>query len=467
MFGLGGVLANLLLMPATLLVAAWWPFQYGTFFWLLTAGFNLILAMTNLVPFRVRIGRGVLMSDGALVLYALRAGRFPSAPVNTIALVQTLRGLLCDLGNRLAHTVYLLAAANAWRALGCVARAEALCAEAAADAQITPEVAALFALAQAGVAAAAHRLDEAGESLDGAERIFKTRQIDAGLLFTTFGRAEICLHRGDALAAAVLVESLGDHALLRERPAFRADWLSACIQAQAAAGDDAALARLRTEHETLRRALPSVERDLLVYGALAVRAAVRGDATTAEADFRKALAAAKDVHDRLPADADRADFLACQQAPLLEPARACLRQLGKAAEADRIDASFQVQAAVDDMEVAEQLRRSRRNNRWFLIAGLDLGALEALAAVVLLMRTFAAREAAGADAAVDPLAEFEAICALLLLVGALVTVPVAAVWYVAGLLRPSLHNRAGWIVSLPALTPLVLACVVALSLLAG
>lgn len=70
-FCLGGVIANLLLVPLALLGWFFWPLEHGGVLWLLAAAVNLVNSVLNLIPFRMRVGQATVMTDGAVLLYTL------------------------------------------------------------------------------------------------------------------------------------------------------------------------------------------------------------------------------------------------------------------------------------------------------------------------------------------------------------------------------------------------------------
>jgi hypothetical protein len=458
-FGLGGVLANFLLVPLALFGWAFWPFEYGGLFWLLAAGFNLVFAVANLLPIRVRIGRGVLMSDGAMVLYALRAGQFPSAPVNTIAMVHTLRGLLQDLGDRFMQTIYGLAAAQAWLALGSGSRASELCMAATRDAEpLSPVVEGLIALTRAGVAIKSHGPEQAAAFLAQAESAFGRLQHEAGLLYVALRRAELLVRVGDSEGALRELEPIGTSALVRGRPVVRAEWLVLCMEAHLALPNGGLPDDLWTRYDAIRRRFPSVERDLTVSRALATHSSARGDWTAAEPHFRTALEAAQKLHDGLPTDADRAHFLECQRPLLVDPATSCFVQLGKGEEAAQITSRFRPQPGEPEVDLpsasdlpADPRYQRRLRNRRYLQLGMLLSAFDMAAGVGLVLLLVHWHSGQGVR---DHLL-FRAglFYVLIVLVGALLVLFIGGIWYLLGTVFPALTSRLGWVLPLLALAP--------------
>ena len=215
-----------------------------------------------------------------------------------------------------------------------------------------------------------------------------------------------------------------------------------------------------------------------MYRALAVHAAARGDWIGAEPDFRKAIDAVQQLHDGLPLDADRTHFLECQQTRLVDPARACLIQLGKAEEAEIVAASFRPQSPVmgsnefdptshSTAEVTAEVDSRVTRNRRYLVMGLLLGVFDLVVGIIImtmnLARDLPNNQAPRHDLGYDA----EIVYGALLLLGALVILPMGGIWYMAGLLFPSLHKRLGWIIPGLALAPWVLATLILGLLLAA
>jgi hypothetical protein len=446
MFGLGGVLANALLVPAALLGWLVWPFDEGGFLWLLAGGINALFAVGNLVPIRCRIQSSVLYSDGALVLHVLRAGRFPATSGNTIALVALLRGLLEETGNRFMHTVYFLAAAGAWRSLGSVTRAEQCLAEATAlAANDFPELDGLFALARATVSTAADRLDDAASALGQAEAFYTAQRHEAGQFYVSVYRAEYLNHKGEAFAAAAELEQLAAVPAVQHRPVVRLEWLVAQARVHAVLPSDDRVAALRAEYDALRLRFPSAERDLEVYRSMAVRAGGRDDWAAAAADFRRAVDAAKTIHRSLPGTEDRAHYLECQLRSLLEPARECFRRLGRSQEVDDIDSLIH-------QEPARQQDVAHDRGRLVLHVGLAVAMLDMFAVVVLvaLFDFDRPRPRDGVDTAL-----VVAMLCMILLVGAFA----AALTFLHALLVPSSRLGNGRLTLAVAVIPWLLGSV--------
>jgi hypothetical protein len=450
--GLGGVLAHFVLAPAAFAVWLFWPFPLAGI-WLMAACLNTMLAIGNLIPIRTRVGRFALASDGAMVLHALRAGVFAASTANVISLIATLRGLWQETGDRLIHTTYLLTAAHGWAGLGSRTRPAQLCAEAEAlGATLPPPAMGLVELTRATAAMVADRQAEADAALELAEALFRQQQHAAGLFRVARTRAEALLHAGDQPGAAAAFDALAAHPTARERPGIGIELLAARIEAHAGLSGDDTIAPLRAEYESLRRRFPSPERDLRVYTALARQSVARGDLTAAEPDFARAVDAARDVHDALPNDEDRAHFRECQRPRLLDPAHDCLQQLDKVGEAERIEARFRPGAAVDE----ERLRTQRRRNRILFGAGAALAVIDVLIAVAL-FAALVARGVARPQFGFDPVEERLIALGSLFTAGVLSTAAYTAYWLIGGLLVPAWRDRRGGMALIWALTPWLLA----------
>jgi hypothetical protein len=291
------------------------------------AGLNAALAVVNLVPFNVRVGKAVFRTDGRLIWQTLRTGLTSSAPPDRINLAEALHALWQSVGDTLALYVHLLSAALAWVELGDSGRAGELCAEAEAlPLDHSPFTRAYGALVRGIVAGRPGNPAAGAAELDTAEHEFRTMGHEAGLFLVAWARAELGLEGGDAAGAAADLDDLASHRLVTARAGLRVALLASRLSARAALPGGTGVAALRAEYETARRRLPSAARDLLVYQALGRLAVRENDAAGAEAAYRRALAAARALKQGLTDSADRARFGQVQAALRAEAARCLDRQ---------------------------------------------------------------------------------------------------------------------------------------------
>jgi WD40 repeat protein len=376
----GGVLANFVL--AAVCLALWRLLPWGGAVWMEAAVINAALGVVNLIPSNSQIGTFQLRTDGGKIWQVLRGGALPVASANRINVVAGLRGLWESTGDRLGLYVHLLGAATAWRELGDVGRAEELCAEAeAVPVEHTAFTRAYGALVRAAIARAGGRFDASARGLEEAESGFRALGHEAGLFLVSFGRAEQQLAEGRAVEAAAALDLLAGHALVRARPLLRVGLLESRLCARAALPDGDGVDALRTEYERQRRSYPSPTRDLRIYQALARLSARRQDGAAAASVYRAALAAADKLHGQLTDPADLERFARCE-AELLAEATACLRALGKAAEAEELAATFLGEEAPKSSPDEVRQRRNRRF-QGLARALTGLNALVAVALVVL------------------------------------------------------------------------------------
>jgi hypothetical protein len=278
-FALGGILAHCVLAVGALVVWFLWPDGIGGFIALTGASLNIALALINAAPFQLRVGGTTIFSDGAVLLYGLRAGAFPTHATQQIALAARLHNLWRETGDKLTEAIYLITAARAWLSLGCVARAEQL----GKDWMDIPgpwpaHSAGLFAMARGLFAGLAGRTDDAQHAIAQAEAIFRERGQAGGLLTVDWIRADHLQRRGDRSGAVTAFEAQANHPLIVERPTFAIDLLAARLEARAASGETIAdVGQLRSEFEKLRRRFARPEVELRAYTALGRVAMAQGD----------------------------------------------------------------------------------------------------------------------------------------------------------------------------------------------
>jgi WD40 repeat protein len=293
---------------------------------------------------------------------------------------------LAAVGDSVGRSIYLLETAWTWLTLGNAERAETLRAEAEALAvppdERFPYLAGYGALVRSAAAWERGLLDTGWEALDEARRAFEGCGSRPGLFLVEWARGKLLLREGDARQAVAVLEGLAADPLLADRPAVRVEVLADCVCAQAELPESEKVAVLRTvyEAECRRRRLPVLDLlDLRVYRALARRHARHEDWAGAEPAYQKALAAYARLLTAFGNDlANRARF---QQAcgDVVEEARDCLRRLGKAEEAERLETELLTAGKRAAAVTAEARRQSRRKfgrlGWWLALADLAAGAL--------------------------------------------------------------------------------------------
>jgi hypothetical protein len=350
----GGVLANFALAAVAFLL--WRLLPWGGEVWAMAGLLNAGLGVGNLIPFRSRVGATTLRTDGGLILQVLRGGATAGEAPERIQRVAALRGLWESVGDHLGLWVHLLGAAAAWRDLGDVGRAEAVCAEAeAVPLEPTPFTRAYGAVVRASVLRAAGKFADSAELLDAAGQGFRDLGHEAGQFLTAWGRAELLLRQGHAAEASAALDGLAGHVLVATRPGLRLGLLESRLCARAALPDGDGVEPLRQEYERGRRRSPLATRDLRVYRELGRLHARREEWERAAVVYAKAVAAARRLHGLLANAEDRERF-AQSQADLLDEAGACLRRLGRDAEAERLATAFPAEAGKSS---ADDVRRRR------------------------------------------------------------------------------------------------------------
>jgi hypothetical protein len=330
----GGILSNCGLALAGLALLRW--ADWGRDAWLALFLVNGWQAIGSLVPFRFRVGKAVLQSDGALILQTLRSGTYHQPPTATVQGVEVIQALSSSIGDRVLSHASLLAGAEAWVDLEDFERADALLARAATQPDCEmPAIRGLGGCVRAQIALGAGRLDDAEAEIDAAATAFRSGEGDVGTLLVSLQRIEARFHRGDASGAACDLESLRSDPLVRGRPALGLAAVVLRLAAAIAADDPPEVERLLGEYETLRRKLPSATRDLKTYRAVARFHARRGDRAAAWPAYRRVLASIVEIADSWADPAESVRFLDRHRG-LAEEARLCLASLGRAEEADRL-----------------------------------------------------------------------------------------------------------------------------------
>jgi hypothetical protein len=377
----GGVLANFALAAVAFLL--WRLLPWGGEVWATAGLLNAALAVGNLVPFNSRVGTTTLRTDGGLIWQVLRGRTAVGEAPERLERLAALRGLWESVGDHLGLWVHVLGAAAAWRDLGDVERAEALCAEAEAlPLEATPFTRAYGAVVRAAVLRAAGKFADCAALLDAAEQGFRDLGHEAGLFLTAWGRAELLLQQGRAAEAVAALDELAGHRLVATRPGLRFALLESRLCARATLPDGDGVEPLRREYERYRA--PLATRDLRVYRGLARLHVRREEWERAAEAYRTAVAAVRKLYGLLAKSDDGRRF-AQGQADLLAEAGTCLRRVGADAEADKLAGALTADTA-GDSAAADRQRRGRRLHRaaWALTAVNAVCAVALVAAVWVL-----------------------------------------------------------------------------------
>ena len=337
-FAAGGIVANGLL--AAVALGLLYGLPGGGSVWLTVAAVNGLLAAISLLPFRFRVGKATLRTDGALILQALRTGLVAQPPPDMIQTARYLRDLWLSVGDTLILRVYLIAAAQAWIELGDIERADDLCREAdSLPGASPPDVRSLGGIVRSQIALGAGRPDEADAALDAAEAYYRAAGHRVGLFLIALCRASVRVGRGDPAGAARDLDALVTDPTAAGHPALALSLLTTRLSAAVAASDLDAVGRTRAEYEAVRVPRHSAARDLQVYRSLARFDDGRGERAGAAAAYRRAIGAVSQLAGLWVDAEDRARFLETQSR-LFAEACDCLRALGMADEADRLAESL-------------------------------------------------------------------------------------------------------------------------------
>jgi hypothetical protein len=332
----GGILANALLTLLTLTLLAWLP--RGGCVWLVAAEVNALLALGSLIPYRMRIGKAILRTDGALIWETLWSGTPAIAAPLIVQNVAALRGLWVAIGDRRILRVQLLTSALAWADLEDFERAAAQLGEAdslpGAESE-RPVVRGLREVVRATIALAERRFDDADEALDAARARFGSERDGAGLLIASACRANARLARGDALGAVDDLDPPASGPLVVHHPTLAKMVLELRIAARTTVTGGPPIDDLQAAYETLRTRQHSATRDLRVYRCLARLHGAREDRAGAGTAYRRVLEAIGELAAAWADPTEQARFLQRHKA-LIEEARGGLLAAGRAEDADRL-----------------------------------------------------------------------------------------------------------------------------------
>src|SRR5262249_40178641 len=108
----GGILFNFGLALTSFALLRWT--SWGRAAWLVLSMVNVGLPIGSLTPYRYRVGKAVLRSDGLLILQALRAGTYPHPSAVAVQGVEFIQALSSSVGDRVLAHLNLLGGAEAW-----------------------------------------------------------------------------------------------------------------------------------------------------------------------------------------------------------------------------------------------------------------------------------------------------------------------------------------------------------------
>jgi tetratricopeptide (TPR) repeat protein len=364
----GGIIANALLAIFALALYRWLP--WGKNVWHTACFLNAFLAIANLVPFSIRIGKAALRTDGGQVLQVLR-DRVISIPApQTVQTLKVFRPLWESINSHAMLRVYILGAAAAYSEMEDFERAESTLAELdSLDPSDLPTVQAREALIRSVIAAGAVRLEEAAETLDRAEAMFQALGDEGGLLYTAMQRSWIRALRHESADVLDELSSLTSRRLVRRGTWFQSYVNAFCVQVHAAGSNAVGAEQSLVAYEATRRKHPSAWRDLRVYGAVAGLRAQDHDWERAETAYRRAIEAIDQLAGSWP-DAEVQNRFMERQRVFLDQAYHCYQSLNRAQEAERLIAPQlspeRTQQRLDD-ERRRHDRQRVRAGRWLIV----------------------------------------------------------------------------------------------------
>jgi membrane-associated protease RseP (regulator of RpoE activity) len=393
----GGIVAHFLLAALAWALFLLWP--AWAVVWGILGGINLWMGVDNLIPFQFRVGSHTLRSDGALILTVLRTGSASSGPTQPLSSLQAFRELWQATGD--VHILYahLLAAAQCWISLGDAGRGGELLAEARAlPFEPLPVWRTYGMLVEAEVALGKDDTERTGVALGRAEEQFRLLGHEVGLLLTTMVGAELLRQRGEAAEALRPLEALAAHPLVRKRASLRSLILAQRLvcYCDLSGGDPEALL---TEYAALPKLYRSLVVDADTFQSAARWRLRQGDGERAAQAYAQALTAVSAL-DATVTGADRERFRLAKS-DLLAEAQQCLRTLGRAEDAARLDAFFPSPEERTRQAKEARERLDARRARWgaallgfnFAVILLILGA----AGAVAIFWPDVSRQAKGAD----------------------------------------------------------------------
>jgi tetratricopeptide (TPR) repeat protein len=232
----------------------------------------------------------------------------------------------------------------------------------------------------------AGRLDVSAAAFAEAETLFASCQHKTGLYMVALGRAQLAFQQQGSSGLVPLLAELQDPPLVTRQIQFHVEHLASLLWVQAAIDAGEEVERLRAKYEAERRRNPSSTEDRLVYQALAAFYSRQGDLDRAESAYRLATEAARQLLHQFTDPEDQTRFRICQE-PLLQQFGQCLRQRGKADEAEKLAELL----PTPDQIAEEQKKTAERSIIAFQRAGSALTLVNLLiglpmVAIVILLR---------------------------------------------------------------------------------
>ena len=354
----GGIIANSLLAVGALALSLWVP--WGRSAWITVMAVNALLAITCVLPYRVKVGKVVLRTDGRLILEVIRDRVISTPSITVIQTLDALRGLWKSIGDRNSLQSHLLASAIAHVGLEDLERAGLLLTEAESLGKSNePLLQVLGLLVRSAIDAQVGALEQAARALDDAERILASLADQGGLLAVSIQRAAMSVQQHDATGAADELKLLVAHPLARQNPLIFGSLLAAHLEAHVALSDTLGADEILAEYERSRRRHTSLATDLAVYKAMASFHSRQEDWLRAEPAYRKSIAAITAVMNAWPDAADRNRFLERQSAFLAEAGH-CFQVLDKVAKFDRIVPRARSAKEIQQVAAAAHRLRDRR-----------------------------------------------------------------------------------------------------------
>jgi tetratricopeptide (TPR) repeat protein len=374
----GGIAANAVAALLALACAAAQP--RAAILWLTAAAVNALFAVLNLVPFSFRIAGATFRSDGAQILRALR-GTDTSSPGDLFRTLRALSGLWRGVGDLRVLRSSTVHAAASWAERGDSAHALELLDEAGAiPAEMPPALQAYLMLTRGLALLAKSEVDAAATAVDEAEAEFRRLDHPAGSLLAAIARGDLLWERGDREAAAALYEAALTSPLVARLPALRALLHNQIrvyrCELPGGGGGEALLADY--EATPARERSPSLDR--YVYRKAGEVFGRAGRHERAAAAYARALEAVAALDEALDGP-DRERFRLAQ-VPLIEEAKAGLRQVGRDEDAALLDNCFQDRAARERQQAEGREEAKRRLDR-ILPYGLALTVLNVVVALAV------------------------------------------------------------------------------------
>ncbi len=322
----GGIVANLL--TAAMFLTLWWFSSWGGIVCLAFGTLNGFVALVNLIPFHITVGKLPLRTDGALIVELVRLGAIQMPSATVAQTLTALRGLWLAIGDIATLRIYTLSAASAWLSLGDVERAcERIEEEQCLPGPRSPYAAALLSLVRAELALKQGFPGEAPGWIDEAAAYFRrTEQLDE-LFVTEIVRGQAARACGGRFDDAELL-ALSGNEQVRNRRVLQAIWNADGLLAACGAGDPALVAGLLPRFENAARQWPSDCRDFGVYGEVAALFERTGNLQEADRAHERKLLALQNLALSWADPADRARFLSLHE-PALESTRAYFEARGR------------------------------------------------------------------------------------------------------------------------------------------